>query len=107
VPASSSATPILFFSGSMLRISTATAAPGGAAAFHPSRFPVGANADTCASASIPGSSSTKAPKSATRVTFPGSAWPTVYFPATVDQGSACSCFSPSEIFPSPSPRGEP
>ncbi len=36
----------------MFRISTATAAPGGAAAFHPSFFPVGANADRWARACL-------------------------------------------------------
>ena len=40
--------------------------------------PVGANVDACANASTPGSSSTNAPNSATRVTRPVRTWPTSY-----------------------------
>ena len=40
--------------------------------------PVGANVDACASPSTPGSSSTNAPNSATRVTRPVRTWPTSY-----------------------------
>jgi len=47
---------------------------------------------------MPGSSSTNAPNCATRVTRPGSRWPTLYTSGTLDHGSAESCFNPSDIF---------
>ena len=76
----------------------ARSVPTGTCAVHPSRRPVGGNVDACASASMPGSSSTNAPKSVTRVTRPFSTWPTSYLVSTVDHGSAINCFRPSEIF---------
>src|SRR6267154_4271155 len=47
--------------------------------------------------SIPGSSSTNAPNSATRVTVPRTRSPTWYFPATASQGCGCNCLIPTEI----------
>ena len=52
--------------------------PRATEADHPPDRPVGANVDACASASTPGSSSTNAPNSATRVTRPVRTWPTSY-----------------------------
>ena len=75
-PFSTSATPIRFFSRSMFRISNAPVVPGVTEDVHPPVRPVGANVDWCASASTPGSSSTNAPNSATRVTRPTRTWPT-------------------------------
>ena len=43
---------------------------------HPPLRPVGANVEACANPSMPGSSSTNAPKSATRVTRPVRTSPT-------------------------------
>ena len=65
-----------FCAGSMLRISNAPVMPTGTDFAQPPARPVGANVDACASPSMPGSSSTKAPKSATRVTRPVRTWPT-------------------------------
>src|SRR5215218_8078712 len=52
----------------MLRISNGAFIPTDTDCDQPLECPVGANVDTCASASTPGSSSTKAPKSVGRVT---------------------------------------
>ncbi len=104
-PSWTSATPMRFFSGSMLRISNGAVIPTATALAHPSDRPVGANVDACASPSMPGCNSTKAPNSARRVTRPVSTWPTWYADSIVDHGSALSCFNPSEIFcPSSSTR---
>ena len=70
-PSGTSATPIRFFSGSILRISKAPVVPGATDADQSCDRPVGANVEACASPSMPGSSSTNAPNSAMRVTRPG------------------------------------
>ena len=91
-----------FFSGSMLRISKLPAIPTGTERDQASARPVGANVEAWARPSTPGSSSTKAPKSARRVTRPARTWPTAYEAWTVDHGSALSCFSPRATFCPPS-----
>src|ERR1035437_5115072 len=53
--------------------------------------------ERCTRPSIPFSSSTKAPKSVTRVTLPLTRSPTLYFSATRSQGCSWSCLSPSEM----------
>src|SRR5439155_12589152 len=92
-----SATPIRFLSRSMLRISKAAVVPTETDRVQPFECPVGAKVEACASPSTPGSSSTNAPKSVRRVTRPGRTWPTSYVVCAVDQGSAVSCFNPSDL----------
>ena len=53
--------------------------------------------ETWISPSIPGSSSTNAPNSITRVTVPRTRSPALYFPATASQGCGCNCFMPIEM----------
>ncbi len=65
-----------FCAVSMLRISNAPVEPTATDFAHPPARPVGANVEACANPSMPGSSSTKAPNSATRVTRPVRTWPT-------------------------------
>ena len=77
-PSGTSATPIRFFSRSMLRISNAAVISGATDRDHPSDRPVGANVEACANPSTPGSSSTNAPNSARRVTRPVRTWPISY-----------------------------
>ena len=61
-------------------------------------FPACENVDAWARPSTPGSSSTNAPNSASRVTRPVRTWPTSYEAWIVDHGSSVSCFNPSAIF---------
>ena len=101
-PSGTSATPIRFLSRSMLRISNGTVIPATTGFDQPSARPVGANVDTCASASTPGSSSTNAPNSVMRVTRPVRTWPTlipVGDGSTTDRRSAASTRARSSARP--------
>ena len=88
---------IRFSPGLTERITASTVSPGLSISLGFRTFFTHDISDTWIRPSIPGSSSTNAPKSIKRVTVPVTRWATLYLSAAESHGSASSCFRPSEI----------